>query len=80
MSCPLLRAKCIIGKTGQELRSCLRDWPAFVKECLLMTAVVVELRIHDYTERGDNDTVKNGSKGMGAALVGGCCGGGAIAR
>jgi len=47
---------------------------------LLMTAVMVELRIHDYTERGDNDTVKKGGKGMGAALMGGCCGGGAIAR
>lgn len=46
-------------------------------DCLLITTSATELRIHDYTERGDNDTVKKGGKGMGAEFMGGCCGGGA---
>lgn len=34
-----------------------------------------QLRIHEYTERGDNDSIKQGGRGMGAStLLGGCCG------
>ncbi|CAF9923870.1 MAG: Mitochondrial zinc maintenance protein 1, mitochondrial [Heterodermia speciosa] len=32
-----------------------------------------QLRIHEYTERGDNDSIKRAGKG--GATMGGCCGG-----
>ena len=34
---------------------------------------LAELRIHEYTERGDNDSIKRAGKG--GATMGGCCGG-----
>lgn len=41
---------------------------------------VAELRIHEHTERGSNETVKStGQALMGAGVSGGCCGGGAAA-
>ena len=43
-----------------------------VDEELMGTA---ELNIHEHTERGDNESVKNSGKGA-AGLAGGCCGGG----
>ena len=38
----------------------------------------IELRIHEYTERGDNDSVKQAGKGtIATPISGGCCGGAA---
>ena len=37
-------------------------------------AIRAELRIHDETEKGDNETIKIGAQGPGAA-TGKCCGG-----
>lgn len=41
---------------------------------------VAELRIHEDTERGSNETIKSAGQAlMGAGVGDGCCGGGAAA-
>lgn len=48
---------------------------------VMLTGPSIELRIHEHTERGDNDSVKQAGKGTIAnPVAGGCCGGGAAAR
>lgn len=56
----------------------MKSWAAGSMKVMLMLVFAPELRIHDYTERGDNDTIKKGGKGMGAAFMGECCGGKAL--
>ena len=35
--------------------------------------LMTELRIHDYTERGNNDSIKQGGNGLGTTITGKCC-------
>lgn len=39
----------------------------------LSTNYSVGLRIHEHTERGDNEDIKKGGKGNGNTLEGKCC-------
>jgi hypothetical protein len=46
----------------------------FIVQCIeLSTNYSVELRIHEHTERGDNEDTKKGGKGNGNTLEGKCC-------
>lgn len=40
--------------------------------CKRSDTILAELRIHEHTERGDNDTVKNPRGKGGVVKVGGC--------
>ena len=46
----------------------------FIIHCVeLSTDCGIELRIHEHTERGDNEDIKKGGKGNGNTLAGKCC-------